>query len=145
MASRIASTARRAPRRRVRDPKVVKAYWAIWQGLPCEYGLLHGQLCRGEELNHILCGSAKEDAFWNFFIMCRFHHHDSQEGFHGVNSRAMRTEILEAKLDQGFVLPREAYAFLDCGIDGAPDVESDPEGDRMIAEVRAEAVLGLIQ
>lgn len=144
MASRVHSAVRRAPRRRVRDPKVVKAYWKIWQGLPCEYGLLHGELCRGEELNHILCGSAKEDAFWNFFIMCAHHHRDNHDGFHGVNGRAMRKEILEAKLEQGFILPREAYAYLDEGIDGAPDVELDPEGDRIIAEVRAEAVLGLI-
>jgi hypothetical protein len=128
----------------VRDPRVVKRYWSMWQGLPCEYGLLHGDLCRGEELNHILCGSSKEDAPWNFFIMCAFHHRDNVHGFHGKDSRAMRKEILEAKLAQGFQLPREAYRYLDCGIDGAPDEEIDEDHNWMIVDVRAEAVLGLI-
>lgn len=144
MASRVSSTDRQRPRRRIRDPEVVRRYWGLWQGLPCEYGLLHGQLCRGEELNHILSGSSKEDAPWNFFIMCRHHHQDSQEGFHGVNGRAMRREILEAKLEQGFQLPREAYRYLDCGVDAAPLEDVDEEHNWMIVEVRADVVMRLV-
>ena len=126
------------PRRRTRDPKVVKRYWAIWQGLPCEWGLLIGQQCRGEELNHILSGQSKEDAAWNLVIMCAFHHRDNVHGFHGQEGEQMRAALIQAKLDQGFTLPPEPYRYLECGIDGAPDVEVDEEVNFVIVQERAD-------
>jgi len=140
MAGRIALPAHNPVRRRTRDASVVRAYWEIWSGLPCEYGLLHGELCPGQELNHILCGSSKEDAFWNLFVMCHRHHQDPVVGFHGRESRSMKAEILTAKLEQGFILPREAYRYLPCGVDGAPTTPMDEVHNQMIVEARAEVV-----
>jgi len=142
MASRIVTRGASTVRRRTRDPRVVKRYWAIWQGLPCEWGLLIGEQCRGEELNHILSGSAKEDAAWNFAIMCAFHHRDTVHGFHGSEGRDMRARLLQDKLDRGFILPREAYRYLDCGIDAAPDVEMDEEANFVLVQDRADSLGG---
>ena len=127
------------PRKRTRDRKITAAYWEIWGGLPCEWGILVGESCRGEELNHILCGQRKEDAFWNLVMMCHRHHQDQQVGFHGVNHREMRERILQMKIDQGFVLPREAYAYLPEGIDGAPQAEADEENNRQVLEGLADS------
>jgi len=54
----------------------------------------------------------------------------------------MRRRIFEAKLEQGFTLPREAYAYLECGIDAAPDVEVDEEANFALVEDRADSLRG---
>jgi hypothetical protein len=142
MASRIVTCVAHKARRRTRDPQVVRRYWSIWEGLPCEWGLLIGEHCRGEELNHILSGSSKEDAAWNFAIMCVFHHRDNVHGFHGSEGRDMRERLLQDKLDRGFTLPREAYRYLECGIDAAPDVEVDEDENFRLVEERADNLRG---
>lgn len=115
------------PRKRARSKAAVTRYWQIWGGLPCEWGLLVGVRCPGQELNHILHGQSKEDAAWNMVILCRKHHQDPVHGFHGVNGQEMLEKLVQMKLDQGFVLPREPYRYLPCGVDGAPNVEVDDE------------------
>lgn len=121
------------PRKRVRSRDVVARYWAIRQGLLCEWC----QRRRGTELNHILHGQNKEDAPWNFQILCHECHQDPVTGFHGSRPDFSIEDALRKKREQGFSLPREAYAYLE-GVDHWPMNHPDPEEGFALAERIAE-------
>lgn len=108
------------PRRRVRDPKVVALYHEIRSGLLCEW--CHRAV--GTEANHILHGQKKEDAFWNLMVLCHDCHQNPVYGFHGQSPRCSVEGSLRRKLEQGFSLPREAWAYLD-GVDSWPGTDLD--------------------
>jgi len=117
------------PRKRVRDRSVVALYHSIRAGLLCEWC----HRARGTELNHILHGSNKEDAFWNFVVICHDCHQHPRFGFHGSKPLWTVERALRRKLTEGFVLPREAWAYLE-GVDAWPGSGPDPAHAQAIAE-----------
>lgn len=133
MAAQIVTRPSVKPRKRVRDPRVVSRYHEIRAGLLCEY-------CRrspGVEVNHLLHGQQKEDAFWNLVHTCRACHQDPVFGFHGSSPAWDEERSLRMKLKQGFVLPREAWAYLD-GVDAWPGTHPDPVDAERLAEAIAD-------
>lgn len=134
MASRVVvSGPYHAPRKRVRDPRVVHRYHEIRAGLSCEWCMKMRKL----EVNHILHGQKKEDAIWNLVAICNDCHQHPIHGFHGSAPEWTVERALRRKLEQGFVLPREAYAYLD-GIDSWPGTNPDPEVEERLAVSIAE-------
>lgn len=133
MSDRIITRPWRKPRKRVRDPKVVSRYHQVRAGLPCEWCGFR----RGVELNHILHGSKKEDAPWNFALICHYCHQHPVSGFHGSKPAWTVEMALRQKLREGFLLPREAWAYLE-GVDAWPGTEQTPEEQFAIADRLAE-------
>lgn len=128
MATRVISTRMVHVRKRVRDPRVVARYHEIREGLPCEWCLKTRKL----EANHILHGQKKEDAFWNLVAICHDCHQNPRHGFHGSAPEWPIERALRRKLEEGFVLPREAYAYLE-GVDSWPGVDPDPVAAEQLA------------
>lgn len=97
------------PRRRERSSEVVALYHEIRRGLACEW-------CRRgtsrAEVNHILHGQRKEDALWNIVRICPECHQHPRTGFHGSDPEWTVERALLRKLEEGYVLPREAYEYL---------------------------------
>ena len=125
---RIITRPSQKPRKRVRDPRLMARYHEIRAGLLCEW-------CNhipGSELNHILHGSKKEDAYWNYQVLCHWCHQDPRIGFHGSEPLFTVADALRQKLREGFVLPREAYAYLE-GVDTWPGVDPDPVAAEALA------------
>lgn len=83
-------------------------------------------MARGTEVNHLLHGQSKDDRPFNLVKVCHPCHQHPVFGFHGSAPRWDRERSFRLKLAQGFVLPREAWRYLD-GVDAWPGVEPDTE------------------
>lgn len=116
-------------RKRIRDPRIVSRYHEVRGGLLCEWC----SRSPATELNHILHGSKKEDAPWNFQLLCHACHQDPRIGFHGSEPLFTVADALRVKLKQGFMLPREAWAYLD-GVDACPGTEQSIEEQFQLVE-----------
>ena len=126
----------RKPRKRVRDPRVVSRYHATRAGLACEW--CHFR--QGTEANHILHGSKKEDAAWNLVVICHACHQHPVTGFHGSRPAWTVEQALRQKMREGFLLPREAWAYLEEGVDAWPGTEQTADEQFAIAERLADAL-----
>lgn len=129
------------PRKIERSEHVARTYAMLRRGLPCEFGTNGiGQHpgCLGEELHHLIGGARREDADWNMVWICAWHHRSPVYGFHGSKPAWSHERAFRMKLEQGYRLPREAYAYLPGGIDSGPAEHPDQEFNREVTRSRAE-------
>lgn len=105
-------------------------------GLPCEWCWHEGRKrTPWTDIHHILGGNGRrEDADWNIVAICRYHHLDGRDGFHGSHPLWDRERAFSLKRDQGFALPREAWAYLPEGYDFGPLEHPDQEMNRRVTE-----------